>query len=126
MRRLLRCPRSTAAIFRRGQRHVRYYSNSDAKADISALPIRANCRRVKRRECCDLRLSRAELKEGNHQQHRNRNGSAAARFKADGPPPPMPAPEPDRAPLQVIDGNYERMSGVCPWWDAVKRASTPI
>jgi hypothetical protein len=33
----------------------------------------------------------------------------------------MPAPEPNRAPLQVIDGNYERMSGVCPWWDAVKR-----
>lgn len=43
---------------------------------------------------------------------------------AEGPPPPdappMPAPEPNRAPLQVIDGNYERMSGVCPWWDAVK------
>jgi hypothetical protein len=26
----------------------------------------------------------------------------------------------------VIDGNYERMSGVCPWWDAVKRGSRPI
>ena len=37
------------------------------------------------------------------------------------PPPPMSAPEPNHAPLQVIDGNYERMSGVCPWWDAVKR-----
>ena len=38
----------------------------------------------------------------------------------DAPPhPPMPAPEPNHAPLQVIDGNYERMSGVCPWWDAV-------
>jgi len=45
---------------------------------------------------------------------------------AEGPPPPMPAPEPDHAPLQVIDGNYERMSGVCPWWDAVKRGSRPI
>jgi 2,3-dihydroxybiphenyl 1,2-dioxygenase len=45
----------------------------------------------------------------------------------DAPPhPPMPAPEPNRAPLQVIDGNYERMSGVCPWWDAVKRSSRPI
>jgi 2,3-dihydroxybiphenyl 1,2-dioxygenase len=47
----------------------------------------------------------------------------------DGPPPPdhppMPAPEPNHAPLQVIDGNYERMSGVCPWWDAVKRSSRP-
>jgi catechol 2,3-dioxygenase-like lactoylglutathione lyase family enzyme len=41
-------------------------------------------------------------------------------------PPPMPAPEPNHAPLQVIDGNYERMSGVCPWWDAVKRGSRPI
>ena len=42
------------------------------------------------------------------------------------PPPPMPAPEPNHAPLQVIDGNYERMSGVCPWWDAVMRGSRPI
>ena len=25
-----------------------------------------------------------------------------------------------RAPLQVIDGNYARINGVCPWWDAVK------
>ena len=45
----------------------------------------------------------------------------------EGPPPPdappMPAPEPNHAPLQVIDGNYERMSGVCPWWDAVKRST---
>jgi hypothetical protein len=38
----------------------------------------------------------------------------------------MPAPEPNHAPLQVIDGNYERMSGVCPWWDAVKRGNRPI
>jgi hypothetical protein len=48
----------------------------------------------------------------------------------DGPPPPdhppMAAPEPNHAPLQVIDGNYERMSGVCPWWDAVKRSSRPV
>jgi 2,3-dihydroxybiphenyl 1,2-dioxygenase len=48
----------------------------------------------------------------------------------EGPPPPdappMPAPEPNHAPLQVIDGNYERMSGVCPWWDAVKRNSRPV
>jgi catechol 2,3-dioxygenase-like lactoylglutathione lyase family enzyme len=25
-----------------------------------------------------------------------------------------------RRPVQVLDGNYERMSGVCPWWDHVK------
>ena len=25
-----------------------------------------------------------------------------------------------RAPLQVMEGNYQRMSGVCPWWDSVK------
>jgi len=48
----------------------------------------------------------------------------------EGPPPPdappMPAPDPNHAPLQVIDGNYERMSGVCPWWDAVKRSIRPV
>jgi 2,3-dihydroxybiphenyl 1,2-dioxygenase len=42
----------------------------------------------------------------------------------DGPPPvdarPMPRPDPARAPLQVMDGNYDRMTGVCPWWDALK------
>lgn len=24
-----------------------------------------------------------------------------------------------RAPVQVMEGNYQRLSGVCPWWDAV-------
>ena len=24
-----------------------------------------------------------------------------------------------RAPVQVVEGNYQRLSGVCPWWDAV-------
>jgi len=43
---------------------------------------------------------------------------------ADGPPRPeahhhAPPPPGRRAPLQVIDGNYQRMSGVCPWWTAV-------
>jgi hypothetical protein len=33
--------------------------------------------------------------------------------------PPMLRPT-KRAPLQVMEGNYQRMSGVCPWWDAVK------
>lgn len=41
----------------------------------------------------------------------------------DGPPPPearaMPARAARRAPLHVMDGNYTRMSGVCPWWDRV-------
>ena len=32
-------------------------------------------------------------------------------------PPPPPAGR--RAPLQVLDGNYERLNGVCPWWDAM-------
>jgi 2,3-dihydroxybiphenyl 1,2-dioxygenase len=27
-----------------------------------------------------------------------------------------------RAPVQVMEGNYERMRGVCPWWDSVVRA----
>ena len=40
----------------------------------------------------------------------------------DGHPPPLPLPN-ERAPLQVMDGNYHRMSGVCPWWDAVKERS---
>lgn len=37
-------------------------------------------------------------------------------------PPAGAAPPPSaavrRAPLQVMDGNYERLRGVCPWWDA--------
>jgi 2,3-dihydroxybiphenyl 1,2-dioxygenase len=28
-----------------------------------------------------------------------------------------------RRPVQVMDGNYQVMSGVCPWWDAVKARS---
>jgi len=43
---------------------------------------------------------------------------------AEDPPPAenrlAAAGMPLRAPLQVMDGNYERISGVCPWWDAVK------
>jgi len=31
-----------------------------------------------------------------------------------------PAANGYRRPVQVLDGNYERMSGVCPWWDRVK------
>jgi 2,3-dihydroxybiphenyl 1,2-dioxygenase len=38
---------------------------------------------------------------------------------ADGPPP-MATMEGQRAPLQVMDGNYQRMNGVCPWWDSVR------
>jgi 2,3-dihydroxybiphenyl 1,2-dioxygenase len=40
-------------------------------------------------------------------------------FDALGAPPPEPTST-RRAPVQVIDGNYNRMSGVCPWWDRVK------
>jgi 2,3-dihydroxybiphenyl 1,2-dioxygenase len=39
------------------------------------------------------------------------------------PPPVDQRPalaQPMRAPLQVIDGNYERLKGACPWWDAMK------
>lgn len=35
------------------------------------------------------------------------------------PPPPMPTSN-RRAPVQVMDGNYQRLHGVCPWWDAQK------
>jgi len=31
----------------------------------------------------------------------------------------LPAPPEGRAPLQVMDGNYPRLSGVCPWWNAM-------
>jgi hypothetical protein len=36
--------------------------------------------------------------------------------------PPMPPPDVMRAPVQVMEGNYQRLSGVCPWWDSVKGA----
>jgi 2,3-dihydroxybiphenyl 1,2-dioxygenase len=39
-------------------------------------------------------------------------------FDALGAPPPSPT-EARRAPVQVMEGNYRRMSGVCPWWDAM-------
>jgi len=25
-----------------------------------------------------------------------------------------------RAPVQVIEGNYQRMAGICPWWDEAR------
>lgn len=28
-----------------------------------------------------------------------------------------------RMPVHVLDGNYQRISGVCPWWDATKAAA---
>jgi 2,3-dihydroxybiphenyl 1,2-dioxygenase len=30
-----------------------------------------------------------------------------------------------RAPVQVLEGNFEVMPGACPWWDGVKAASNP-
>jgi 2,3-dihydroxybiphenyl 1,2-dioxygenase len=30
-----------------------------------------------------------------------------------------------RAPVQVMEGNYQVMTGVCPWWDSVRAASVP-
>jgi hypothetical protein len=26
-----------------------------------------------------------------------------------------------RKPVQVMEGNYERMEGVCPWWDSIAK-----
>jgi 2,3-dihydroxybiphenyl 1,2-dioxygenase len=43
-------------------------------------------------------------------------------FEALGAPPPA-VTDVMRAPVQVMDGNYHRMAGVCPWWDAVKARS---
>lgn len=36
--------------------------------------------------------------------------------------PQMPAQNHRHAPVQVIDGNYEKMTGVCPWWDGLRRS----
>jgi hypothetical protein len=33
---------------------------------------------------------------------------------------PTPRAETRRAPVQVMEGNYERMVGTCPWWDAIR------
>ena len=49
-----------------------------------------------------------------------------ASVAGDGPPPehlPPPPPEGRRAPVQVREGNYQRLSGVCPWWDAAKQTT---
>jgi hypothetical protein len=27
-----------------------------------------------------------------------------------------------RKPVNVIDGNHERMAGVCPWWDQARNS----
>ena len=40
-------------------------------------------------------------------------------------PPPAdrrPGGQELRAPVYVMEGNYQRMDGVCPWWDALKAA----
>ncbi len=42
-------------------------------------------------------------------------------FGPDGPPP-MPPAKLARAPLQVMDGNYHRLHGVCPWWESLSSA----
>jgi catechol 2,3-dioxygenase-like lactoylglutathione lyase family enzyme len=36
------------------------------------------------------------------------------------PPPAAPDIGTRRAPVQVMDGNYQRMAGVCPWWDEMR------
>lgn len=35
--------------------------------------------------------------------------------------PDMRVQERRHAPVQVIDGNYQKMTGVCPWWDSMRR-----
>ena len=44
-----------------------------------------------------------------------REAARAMRLKA--------AADGQRMPVQVIEGNYEKISGVCPWWDATQAAS---
>ena len=38
------------------------------------------------------------------------------------PPPP---PEGRRAPVQVMEGNYAKLTGVCPWWEATVSNASP-
>jgi hypothetical protein len=41
-------------------------------------------------------------------------------LRPDHPPFALPT-KTCRAPLQVMYGNYQRMHGVCPWWDSLSR-----
>jgi hypothetical protein len=36
------------------------------------------------------------------------------------PPSVVPDVGTRRAPVQVIEGNYQRMAGICPWWDQTR------
>jgi 2,3-dihydroxybiphenyl 1,2-dioxygenase len=36
------------------------------------------------------------------------------------PPSAVPDVGTRRAPVQVIEGNYQRMAGICPWWDEAR------
>ncbi len=36
------------------------------------------------------------------------------------PPSAVPDVGTRRAPVQVMEGNYQRMSGICPWWDEAR------
>ena len=36
------------------------------------------------------------------------------------PPSAVPHVGTRRAPVQVMEGNYQRMAGICPWWDATR------
>jgi hypothetical protein len=36
------------------------------------------------------------------------------------PPSAVPDVATRRAPVQVMEGNYQRMAGICPWWDATR------
>ena len=36
------------------------------------------------------------------------------------PPSAVPDLGMHRAPVQVMEGNYERMAGICPWWDETR------
>jgi hypothetical protein len=51
------------------------------------------------------------------------SGLVPRKFGGDSPPVdlrPAVLKQQVRAPVQVMDGNYERVQGVCPWWDSVK------
>ena len=73
------------------------------------------------REVDDATWQPSEMTDvGSFWGHQGLFGSLADEHAPPPDHPPHAAPSDGRrAPLQVMDGNYQRLNGVCPWWDSV-------